>query len=82
MEQLYGMMTRWDAAAQSLPVVVARLQSLKEVHEESAGVIVRLQSVEKTAESAQKTLDDDRTALQTVCICYVLYASQPTHFWL
>lgn len=40
--KLFAIMSRWDSSAQQLPSVVARLQSLREMHEESADATLRL----------------------------------------
>jgi hypothetical protein len=61
---LYSIMHRWDTTAQQLPLVVSRLQSLKDLHEESADAAVRLQHVARTQDKCRLLLQSDRTALR------------------
>merc|ERR1719414_1236211 len=44
--KLFDMMTRWDAAALQLPTVVDRLRSVKNVHEESANIVQKVNNLE------------------------------------
>lgn len=62
--ELYNMMHRWDKAAQMLPTVVARLQSLREVHEEAASVLSRLAQLEQQHDALERILKQDTEALQ------------------
>jgi len=61
--QLYAMMSRWDKAAQVVPTVITRLQTLREIHEECATLVVRVQNVEKQQEAVDRLLKEDRAAL-------------------
>jgi len=65
-DSLYNLMTRWDSVATSVPQIVARLQSLKEVHEESATALLRLDAVDKQAESINQLLQEGKNALNKV----------------
>lgn len=62
--KIFDMMTRWDEAAQQLPAVIARLQSLREVHEETANVAIRLQDLETQQSSVSTLLKQDSEALK------------------
>lgn len=61
---LYATVSRWDATAQQLPAVVARLQSLRELHEESADAVLRLQAVERQSAGVDELLKEDKQLLQ------------------
>eukprot|EP00823_Brevimastigomonas_motovehiculus_P002146 TRINITY_DN1364_c0_g1_i1.p1 TRINITY_DN1364_c0_g1~~TRINITY_DN1364_c0_g1_i1.p1 ORF type:complete len:502 (+),score=221.81 TRINITY_DN1364_c0_g1_i1:114-1619(+) len=65
-ERLYQMMTRWDQCAQQLPLVISRLQSLRELHEESAQSVSRLSAVEKQMDTTQALLEHDKSTLEQV----------------
>jgi chromosome segregation ATPase len=62
--QLFDMMTKWDEAAQLLPSVIARLQSLRDVHEESAQAVLRMQDLEAQQAQMRTLLQQDHDALQ------------------
>lgn len=51
---------------QAASVQVARLQSLRHIHEESADAVLRLQRVEKTGDELNATLEQSKVALDKV----------------
>lgn len=57
--ELYGMMGRWDQSSQQLPIVVARLQSIKDMHEAGKGSQGQLQSVIKEREKTENLLKEN-----------------------
>jgi len=65
-ESLYTLMTKWDNIAVSVPVIVSRLQSLKDIHEDSATAMVRLENVEKQIETCQNVLVEDKATLSKI----------------
>jgi len=76
--ELHAIITHWDRVAQSLPLLVARLVSLKEIHEDNATVLSRINSLErvvsemtgrlktnaKTLELASKSLTNNAETMQ------------------
>jgi len=65
-ETVYALMTKWDHVSSTVPVLVSRLQSLKEIHEDSANAMVRLENVEKQIETCQTILTDDKSTLTKI----------------
>jgi len=57
------MMSKWDTVATSIPTLVDRLQSVRDLHEEGASAIVRIQSVEKQIESVSQLMQQNKSAL-------------------
>lgn len=64
--ELHAALLRWDAAAQQLPVVIARLQSLATLHEESASAVSRLAAAERQISDAQQLLATDSQLIAQV----------------
>merc|ERR1712025_1413223 len=61
--ELYGMMGRWDQSSQQLPIVVSRLQSIKDMHEAGKGSQGQLQSVIKEREKTENLLQENAQLL-------------------
>eukprot|EP01006_Ploeotia_vitrea_P063118 TRINITY_DN84972_c0_g1_i1.p1 TRINITY_DN84972_c0_g1~~TRINITY_DN84972_c0_g1_i1.p1 ORF type:complete len:418 (+),score=248.00 TRINITY_DN84972_c0_g1_i1:45-1298(+) len=64
--KMYEMMAAWDEAAQQLPAVIARLQSLKELHEHSAETVARVQNVATQQADMNALLVQDMESLAAV----------------
>ncbi|CAK9022691.1 unnamed protein product [Durusdinium trenchii] len=62
--QLYDFCHRWSATAASLPLIVARLQSLQALHLQSASFASRLNALEKQQEELAKLLETTSEAVQ------------------
>lgn len=62
----FDMMARWDEAAQLLPSVIARLQSLRDLHEECSSAVLRLQNVDSVNTQLNTLLQQDKETLQKV----------------
>jgi len=62
--QLYDFCHRWSATAASLPLIVARLQSLQALHLQSASFASRLNSLEKQQEELARLLETTSEAVQ------------------
>jgi len=60
---IWNVISRWDSSAQQLPNVIGRLQSLKDLHEESAAVVGRLQALEHQQDLIDRTLNFDKESL-------------------
>jgi len=65
-DTLYALMSKWDNVAVSVPVIVSRLQSLKDIHEDSATAMVRLENVEKQIDTCQTVLTEDKQTLAKI----------------
>lgn len=65
-DELYKLMSRWDKSSEQLPLVVSRLQSLKDLHEESANAVARVQALEKQNAAIDSLLRNDQAALSQV----------------
>ncbi len=61
--QIWGMMQRWDDAVQQLPAIIARLQSLKDLHEESAAAVLRMQAIDAEHSQVVAVLSADKSSL-------------------
>jgi protein-disulfide isomerase len=68
---LHAALLRWDSAAQQLPVVIARLQSLAALHEESASAVSRLATIEKQINDAEQLLATDTQLIAQVSVEFV-----------
>jgi len=64
--QMFDMVSRWDETAQMLPAVVARLQSLRDLHEECASAVVTVQAVDHQHSEALYLLQQDKETLSRV----------------
>jgi len=64
--KLFDMMTRWDAAALQLPTVVDRLRSVKNVHEESANIVQKVNNLETQNKLIADQLSANRDLLGNV----------------
>merc|ERR1712154_508333 len=64
--KLFDMMTRWDAAALQLPTVVDRLRSVKNVHEESANIVQKVNNLETQNKLIADQLASNQKLLGTV----------------
>lgn len=62
--QLYDFCHRWSATAASLPLIVARLQSLQALHLQSASFASRLNALEKQQEELARLLETTSEAVQ------------------
>lgn len=65
-EKMFDMMTRWDQAAIQLPTVVQRLRSLKNLHEESADVVEKVQRLDTQHKLIKQTLESNEQILKQV----------------
>jgi len=65
-EALWNIMSRWDEACLSVPLLVSRLQSLRRLHEESVDATSRLQHLEGRQTALAELLEQDRAALAKV----------------
>lgn len=61
--ELYSMMGRWDQSSQQLPIVVSRLQSIRDMHEAGKGSQGQLQSVIKEREKTETLLSENAVLL-------------------
>mmetsp|Transcript_38299 Transcript_38299/g.33855 ORF Transcript_38299/g.33855 Transcript_38299/m.33855 type:complete len:403 (+) Transcript_38299:21-1229(+) len=64
--KLFDMMTRWDQAALQLPTVVNRLRSIKNLHEESANIVQKVNRLETQNKMISKSLESNQQILQNV----------------
>jgi len=64
--QLFETVNRWDEAAEILPPVAARLQSLRDLREECAGAVVTVQKIEVQTAEAQWLLQQSKETLARV----------------
>eukprot|EP01084_Bolivina_argentea_P306374 529419_1 len=64
--KLFDMMTRWDQAALQLPTIVQRLRSIKNLHEESANVIEKVNKLEVQNKLIQQSLTSNKSILNNV----------------
>lgn len=64
--EIFQMMKRWDDAAQQVPLVVSRLLSLKELHEEGAEAVIRMQAMQGEHDLVRKTAEENKSALDSV----------------
>jgi len=62
--ELYEMCHRWTSTAAALPGVLARLQSLKALHQKSASFSQRLAALEAQQEELTKLIEATNTAVQ------------------
>ena len=65
-KNMFDMMSRWDQAALQLPTIVSRLRSVKNLHEESANVVQKVQTLETQNKSIQQSLESNKKMLQNV----------------
>merc|ERR1712228_995812 len=65
-KKMFEMMTRWDAAAMQLPTLVKRLRSVKNLHEESANVVQKVNRLETQNKLIQQSLQSNKNILQNV----------------
>lgn len=65
-DAIHTLMTKWDKTSTQLPLVIARLQSLKELHERAAGAMVGLDNVNETQKSVAATLHENKKNLTTL----------------
>merc|ERR1711933_110867 len=65
-KKMFEMMTRWDAAAMQLPTIVQRLRSVKNLHEESANVVQKVNRLETQNKLIQQSLESNKNMLQNV----------------
>merc|ERR1712115_444819 len=65
-KKMFDMMTRWDQAALQLPTIVSRLRSVKNLHEESANVVQKVNRLETQNKLIQKSLESNKNMLQNV----------------
>ncbi len=63
---LHAALLRWDAAAQQLPAVIARLRSLAALHEQSAHAVTRLEACEWQIRGAEQLLQTDAQLMAQV----------------
>merc|ERR1712241_216840 len=64
--KLFEMMTRWDEAALQLPTIVDRLRSVKNLHEESANIVQKVNRLETQNKLIQQSLQSNKNMLQNV----------------
>ena len=64
--KLFDMMTRWDQAALQLPTVVNRLRSIKNLHEESANIVQKVNRLDIQYKMIQKSLESNQEILKNV----------------
>merc|ERR1712137_1502235 len=64
--EIYTLMQKWDDAASQLPTVIGRLQSLKELHEQSAAVVLRAQAIDAEHTQVMTSLSSNASALEKV----------------
>eukprot|EP01084_Bolivina_argentea_P066786 121764_1 len=64
--KLFDMMTRWDQSALQLPKVVARLRSIKNLHEESANVVHKVNRLEVQNKLIESSLQSNMNILKNV----------------
>ena len=64
--KLFDMMTRWDQAALQLPTIVNRLRSIKNLHEESANIVQKVNRLQTQNKMIQKSLESNQQILQNV----------------
>eukprot|EP00484_Ammonia_sp_Unknown_P001157 CAMPEP_0197022370 /NCGR_PEP_ID=MMETSP1384-20130603/3285_1 /TAXON_ID=29189 /ORGANISM="Ammonia sp." /LENGTH=386 /DNA_ID=CAMNT_0042450407 /DNA_START=31 /DNA_END=1191 /DNA_ORIENTATION=- len=64
--KLFDMMTRWDQAALQLPTIVSRLRSVKNLHEESANIVQKVNRLETQNQLIQKSLESNQNILNNV----------------
>ncbi len=62
--ELYELLGRWDTFANQLPLIIARLQSLRVIHEQAALAVERQQEIQKNQEEIQKLLLKDQQMLE------------------
>jgi len=65
-ESLWNLMSKWDGVGASIPLVVKRLQSLRNLHEQSIDSLEKLNTVEEGYTAAQLLLSQDQSALEKV----------------
>merc|ERR1719461_2391945 len=65
-KKMFDMMTRWDQAALQLPTIVSRLRSVKNLHEESANVVQKVNRLETQNKLIQQSLESNKNILQNV----------------
>jgi hypothetical protein len=63
---MHSLLQRWDSIAASVPAVVARLQSLKGVHEGAALAVARVAALSAQHKNAQEALEESRGAMATL----------------
>lgn len=73
--EVYEMMARADATVQQLPVIIARLQSLRPLHEESLTFAQTLRQLHQQQSKIVQMLSSHNAHLIKVCTG----CSQPTH---
>jgi len=64
--QMFDMMERWDQASHALPAIVTRLKDLKNLHEESADMPQKVNSLGNQRNSIAQTLGKNAQVLQQV----------------
>jgi len=64
--KLFEMMTRWDQAALQLPTIVSRLRSIKNLHEESANIVEKVNRLDTQNKLIQQTLESNKNILASV----------------
>merc|ERR1712032_678640 len=62
--ELYELCHRWTATSAALPLVVARLQSLQALHQESASFTARLAALEEQQDELARLLTVTSSAVQ------------------
>jgi septation ring formation regulator EzrA len=63
-DQLFDSLTKWDKTGDQLPAVIARLQSLKDLHEQTALAVTRLHAVHELQSSVDVVLKEDQKAIK------------------
>ncbi len=63
---MFDMLSKWDATNQQLPSIVARLKSLKALHEEAAAFSHTVHELEAQQEEMKKLLKSDSELLKQV----------------
>merc|ERR1712154_654906 len=64
--KLFDMMTRWDQSALQLPTIVSRLRSVKNLHEESANVVQKVNRLDTQNKMIQQALESNKNMLENV----------------
>lgn len=59
---MYTLLQRWDSVAAAVPTVVARLQSLRGVHDEAVAAVARVAAVSQQHDAALKRAHDAKAA--------------------
>lgn len=64
--KLFDMMTRWDQAALQLPTIVNRLRSIKNLHEESANIVQKVNRLQTQNKLISQSLQSNKNILDKV----------------